>query len=166
LSSQYRLHPLSEELSEAVFQRTPMEFATDYTTLEWADGQQQRIPTTLVSEGTLPVGGTWAKNPLPHADQQGPPEFAPPCGNVSDTRDSCCSYPWPLKGNHTADAPCAKLSDRQHCCFGRDPVGVLVLDKLVVPAHIEPGQWVLGFRWDCERSAQVWQSCADVTIVA
>jgi hypothetical protein len=43
---------------------------------------------------------------------------------------------------------------------------VLVLDKLVVPAHIEPGQWVLGFRWDCERSAQVWQSCADVTIVA
>ena len=34
------------------------------------------------------------------------------------------------------------------------------------PADLEPGEWVLGLRWDCEKSAQVWQSCADVTITA
>ncbi len=39
-------------------------------------------------------------------------------------------------------------------------------DKLLVPAHLAPGEWVLGFRWDCESSAQVWQSCADITIMA
>jgi hypothetical protein len=27
-------------------------------------------------------------------------------------------------------------------------------------------QYVLGLRWDCEKSAQIWQSCADLTIVA
>ena len=37
-------------------------------------------------------------------------------------------------------------------------------NQLRVPASIAPGEWVLGFRWDCESSAQVWQSCADITI--
>merc|ERR550514_909981 len=37
-------------------------------------------------------------------------------------------------------------------------------DPLRVPEHLEPGEYVLGFRWDCESSAQVWQSCADVKI--
>jgi hypothetical protein len=37
-------------------------------------------------------------------------------------------------------------------------------DYLKVPAHLSPGEYVLGFRWDCESSAQVWQSCADITV--
>ena len=37
-------------------------------------------------------------------------------------------------------------------------------DYLTVPAHLTPGEYVLGLRWDCESSAQVWQSCADITI--
>ena len=35
-----------------------------------------------------------------------------------------------------------------------------------VPADLEPGAYVLSWRWDCEQSAQVWQNCADVEIVA
>ena len=27
------------------------------------------------------------------------------------------------------------------------------------------GEYVLGWRWDCEMSSQVWSSCADITIV-
>ena len=30
--------------------------------------------------------------------------------------------------------------------------------------HLKPGEYVLGFRWDCETSAQVWQSCAGKSI--
>ena len=33
-----------------------------------------------------------------------------------------------------------------------------------VPADLPLGEYALGFRWDCETSAQVWQSCADITI--
>ena len=39
-----------------------------------------------------------------------------------------------------------------------------IYDKLRVPPHLEPGEYVLGFRWDCEASAQVWNSCADIII--
>ena len=37
-------------------------------------------------------------------------------------------------------------------------------DRLRVPEHLAPGEYVLSFRYDCEASAQVWSSCADVTI--
>lgn len=40
-----------------------------------------------------------------------------------------------------------------------------LVDKLLVP-DVSPGSWVLGWRWDCEESPQVWQGCADITIVA
>lgn len=39
------------------------------------------------------------------------------------------------------------------------------MDRVEVPADIPPGAYVLSWRWDCEESAQVWQNCADVTIV-
>ena len=41
-----------------------------------------------------------------------------------------------------------------------------ILDTVEVPADLEPGAYVLSWRWDCEQSAQVWQNCADVEIVA
>ena len=40
---------------------------------------------------------------------------------------------------------------------------ITMYDQLRVPA-VPAGEYVLGFRWDCESSAQVWQSCADITI--
>ena len=38
-------------------------------------------------------------------------------------------------------------------------------DYVRVPSTIAPGDYVLGWRWDCETSSQVWQACADLTIV-
>ena len=43
---------------------------------------------------------------------------------------------------------------------------VRILNTLQVPKDIAPGSYVLGLRWDCEKSAQIWQSCADLTIEA
>ena len=37
-------------------------------------------------------------------------------------------------------------------------------DKLVVP-DIEAGEYSLSWRWDCEQTPQVWNSCADISIV-
>ena len=39
-----------------------------------------------------------------------------------------------------------------------------VLDKVRLPANLTPGKWVVGWRWDCEESTQVWSSCGDVVI--
>ena len=37
-------------------------------------------------------------------------------------------------------------------------------DTVVIPADIEPGEYVLGWR-DCEQTTQTWQSCSDITII-
>ena len=50
-------------------------------------------------------------------------------------------------------------------CSGEWLTSVTTYDYLKVP-DVPPGEYVLSFRWDCEASAQVWQSCADITIVA
>jgi predicted carbohydrate-binding protein with CBM5 and CBM33 domain len=38
-----------------------------------------------------------------------------------------------------------------------------LVDKVQVPE--QKGEYILSFRWDCEQTAQVWNSCADVVIV-
>ena len=38
-------------------------------------------------------------------------------------------------------------------------------DLVQVPENIEPGDYILSFRWDCQKSAQVWFSCANIKIV-
>jgi hypothetical protein len=40
-----------------------------------------------------------------------------------------------------------------------------IVDLVEVPADIEPGEYVMSWRHDCEQSAQVWASCADITII-
>ena len=45
--------------------------------------------------------------------------------------------------------------------------GTLVLppgDVAEAQAELPPGEYVVGWRWDCEESSQVWTSCSDVTI--
>ena len=51
-------------------------------------------------------------------------------------------------------------------CSGVDWSGFAVRDVVKVPAHLEPGKYILGFRYDCEATAQVWSNCADIELVA
>ena len=40
-----------------------------------------------------------------------------------------------------------------------------VFDQVSVPLDLQPGEYVLSFRWDCQGSSQVWSTCSDVLIV-
>ena len=40
-----------------------------------------------------------------------------------------------------------------------------VLDEVIIPTTLAPGAYVLGFRWDCDASSQVWQQCSDIELV-
>ena len=40
-----------------------------------------------------------------------------------------------------------------------------IMDKVEVPKDLETGDYVLSFRWDCEQTPQIWNTCADVKIV-
>ena len=38
-------------------------------------------------------------------------------------------------------------------------------DMVQVPDSLEPGSYVLSFRWDCQITPQIWQTCANVEII-
>ena len=39
------------------------------------------------------------------------------------------------------------------------------MDEVEVPADLEEGDYVLSFRWDCEATPQIWNSCSNIKIV-
>ena len=39
-----------------------------------------------------------------------------------------------------------------------------VIDHLKIPGDLEPGSYVLSFRWDCKCSPQVWSVCSNILI--
>ena len=39
-----------------------------------------------------------------------------------------------------------------------------IKDLLEVPEDLMTGDYVLSFRWDCEKSPQVWNSCANIRV--
>jgi len=103
---------------------------------------------SYVTEGTVPAGSAWAMNPVPRNDtaQTGRSfrprcEERPDCGSTSLNSNCLCSGMW-------------------------GPYNLEIVDTLELPASLQPGQYVLGWRWDCEESTQIWASCSDVTIAA
>ena len=148
---QYRLCPLAKPTEEC-FRETPMPFVGN-SKLSLADGSMIELDSVDVSNGTLPVGGTWRMLAIPDvagaATGKGSDvwAFEPPCYEPG--------YP---------DHP--PIFPNQANCTGDWSHNITMYDYLRVPEHLAPGDYVLGFRWDCETSAQVWQSCADVKITA
>merc|ERR1711988_1781778 len=149
---QYRLCPLESNLTEACFQQTPMPFVGN-SKLMISDGSIIELDSVDVTNGTLPVGGTWRMLGIPdvHGAAVGNWAFKPPCyePGYPDHPPSYAPYP-----------------DHQGNCTGDWTHNLTMYDYLRVPEHLTPGDYVLGFRWDCESTAQIWQSCADVKITA
>lgn len=145
----FRLCPRSSELTEECFQKTVLDFVPPQV-LKWNDGHTEEINGTYVTEGTHPKGSMWAMNPLP----ENPTDlFPPPCKAGTHPR---------------VRAPMAvgKYGYNPGPCAGNWPTTVIIMDTVRIPADIAPGEYVLSWRWDCELTAQVWNACSDITIVA
>jgi len=39
-----------------------------------------------------------------------------------------------------------------------------IVDNVEIPSALEPGEYLLSWRWDCEQSSQIWQNCADISL--
>jgi hypothetical protein len=149
---------------------------------------------TFVRDGTYPPGSTWSLIPMPPtllgpcclpgpADNATTPNKCLP----GDNHVGQCSTSVPAATN-CAPCPGTPGSDCSRCdqvsvikpdryklapqfpepCPGFSGVdwhgGYSVRDVLKIPANLEAGQYILGFRYDCEATAQVWSSCADITL--
>jgi hypothetical protein len=158
---QYRLCAKESNLTEACFQSTPIPFVGKMY-LQYRNASRQLIDSSYASyNGTgyhtadgdtsflSSMPGTWAVNPIPDFKQKEGTTPADPSGH---------EFPPPCNDNE--NAPTKGL------CSGERPFHLAIIDTLMIPEHTTPGDYVLGFRWDVEETAQVWSSCSDITIAA
>ena len=169
---QYRLCPVGEPLTEACFQRTPLEFVRSAHALLWtsdmgADGPRNgtrlSLPGVWVDTGTTPPGSTWARNPIPRIadDNRGLANASSCPGPTGRSGPGCVQFKPPCEED-TGPYPWSTDGSGQGACSGDWTAG-LITDKVKVPAGLK-GRYVLGWRYDCEETAQVWLNCADVVI--
>lgn len=186
----YRLCPATEPLTETCFQQHPLDFVQDQQGILFPDGHVVPIKGVFITEGTFPAGSMWSRLPIP-ATGLGP-RCLPGPSDTASTPNGCMT--WEGRSNHNGhvDGPCVPCpetpgsdcsrcsnpgtADPQHpatvrrVAFDPEVKGVQeapkqnVFDSLKVPADLPPGEYVLGLRYDCEGTAQVWSNCADITL--
>lgn len=143
---QYRLCPRPAnrmDLTEECFQQMPLRFVGKKQWLQKGRdaGTRKEIRALRIDTGTFPAGSQWTRNPIPA------------CGTTSGgSRAKDCSglgtqFPPPVQ-----DA------------LGFHNLPWNIIDKVHVP-NLPAGDYVIGFRYDCEQTTQVWQQCGDVRIV-
>jgi len=170
---QYRLCPADQPLTEECMQRSPLTFASKTQKLRFQNGTELSFTGTFTSDGTYPQGSVWARSPLPLAkpdyhcspdapehDKPGEPNFpfCPPGFVISEPEfpvPEGCSGPGSL-------GPYKSMAENG--CFGFFNLRVEIVDRLSIPASLAPGRYVLGWRWDCQDTYEVWSHCADIRI--
>lgn len=180
---QYRLCPASEPLTEECFQRHPLEFDRKKQILKWNNGTLQYPmgdkAIFVDGDAVKPKGSTWARNPIPRIwDSKAGlhnPEVCPgPTTREQDSPPGCLPFPAPCPWDtYTTSGllPCNETEGLLGVCDGdgmgecsSDWVVGVISDMVKIPDDLPSGDYVLGWRWDCEETAQIWQNCADVII--
>merc|ERR1712048_1311244 len=49
------------------------------------------------------------------------------------------------------------LPEKKGDCYADQYHKYSIVDKVHVPQHLPPGQYLLSWRWDCEQTTQIWQ---------
>eukprot|EP00037_Helgoeca_nana_P009012 m.79439 g.79439 ORF g.79439 m.79439 type:complete len:425 (+) comp19295_c0_seq1:30-1304(+) len=188
---QYRLCPLEKmPCTESEFQELPLEFVRDAQAVQWNNGSMYPIKGMFVDDSVcavVPKGSTWARNPIPriHTDNIGMawvgkcldrPACSQSGADYCNIKDDCQQFPSPCPdvdkgwwGGNATHMPTSYVppDDNRHegACSGDWTLG-MISDEVVIPRTIKPGKYVVSWRWDCEETAQVWSTCADVNIAA
>ena len=91
---QYRLCSVNESLTEACFQRTPLDFVTDQQGIVFKSTSNSWVPVegTFVTEGTHPPGSMWAMIPMPTTALG--PRCKPGPNDTNSTANAC--EPWEM----------------------------------------------------------------------
>jgi len=174
---QYRLCPAGSNLTEECFQKHPLEFVGDKQWLQFGRGlnrsNRTEIPATRVSEGTVPAGSTWTRNPIPAC---GDSYLGGACDDrrflTSPFKCSSTLFPAPAPGAFGYGGAACNFEHRDYAAhprcnctnqmFADHTFDFSIVDQVRVPDT--PGEYVLSWRHDSEQTPQVWQNCADVRI--
>jgi len=179
---QYRLCPADEPLTEACFQKTPLDFVAGQQGIVFkgaASGSWFPVEADYVTEGVHPAGSMWARIPVPTSALG--PRCLPGANDTVETPNACEDWEHGLVDGPCKPCPGTAGSDCSRCdnhwkgetsftppcpgCYGGKHTQA-IRDVVKIPATLKPGKYVLGWRWDCEATAQVWSNCADLELVA
>jgi len=178
----YRMCKKTDTISEECFQRTPLKFAGNTSFIIQPDGSTSEFPMTKVTTGTWPAGSEWARDPIPGCKmcESALESCGAPLDPVPmDQSGGGWTDPWETQVN-CYGACCGSSSSKKHgVCpegtefypavsghsgFGKNVPEWSIMDKVLIPADLEEGEYLLSWRWDCEESTQIWQNCADIRL--
>jgi len=173
----WRLCKADGEISEECFQKIPLKFAGNTSAVIYSDGSRKEFKMEKVTEGTYPQGSEWARDPVPGCYMC---DAYTNCGSPLPPVPGKVYSKWDEQVNCYAMCDGAGSSKAEGRCpegtpqfpeaspgisgFGKHVWNWGILDWVMIPEDIQPGEYLLGWRWDCEESTQVWQNCADIII--
>jgi len=157
----YRLCKVPEggyaALTEECFQNGNLKFVGNSSWIQWGANPKNRteIPALRTTKGTTPAGSQWTRNPIPACDTSGG-------GVFTDTSNACSvsgGYQFkPATPRAAGFGTYFQMGDENaYLTFS-------IVDKIQIPSDLTPGKYVLGFRWDCEQTYQVWNTCSNLNI--
>eukprot|EP00937_MAST-01D_sp_MAST-1D-sp2_P006734 g6734.t1 len=177
-----RLCPIEQgkNLTEACFQAHPLQFNVEAQQIYYKNGTRVPIRGTFVTEGVTPAGSMWSMIAIP-SNCLGP-RCIPGPNDTDTTPNRCLPGETGLHDGPCVPCPGTPGSDCSRCdnnCQSGKPAfephcpncagnrhDIAVRDLVKVPSELAPGKYVLSMRYDCEATAQVWNSCSDITLVA
>jgi hypothetical protein len=142
----------------------------------------KEFPLTKVTTGTWPEGSEWAMDPIPGCKSC--EDARAKCGvpllpKATDEAGGGYTDPWNTQVNCFGECSGATISKATGACpegtefyearagfsgFSKDVPKWSIMDKVLIPADLDEGEYLLSWRWDCEESTQVWQNCADIRL--
>jgi len=152
----YRLCKVPPEgnsgLTEECFQKTPLHFSGNQQWVQYGEDESTRVyfVANRTDIGTTPKGSQWTKIPMPAC--------AGYAGGHFDQDELCASGtqfepPAPGVFGYGARTPWSKTFNFS------------VGDNLDIPDDLEPGEYALSFRLDCEQLPQIYSSCSSINLV-
>jgi len=166
----YRLCKVPAEgvsgVTEECFQKTPLRFSGDKQWAQYGDDKDNRVYFTAnrTDVGTTPEGSQWTQNPIPGC--AGKDGVHVPMHSSNSTCKFGPQFEPPLPGQFGLGMTAYNMTmpminyDTSIVQFQFN-----IGDYLEVPDDLEPGEYVLSWRWDAEGTQQVFNACASVKLV-
>lgn len=168
----YRLCPKGSKITEECFQSNALSFTGKNSTIHFDDGSHADIKIPTKTYAALD-GTEWRTNPIPGCAC----DIGMGCGGKDFLKTQ-------VEGNCAGQQPKRSVYEKHGSPTGACPRGTMfeagfdqftegflvssgnkfsVMDEVLVPN--KAGKYILSWRWDCEETDQVWNSCADIVIV-
>jgi hypothetical protein len=145
----------------ACFQDTVLDFVPNSQKLQYKNNDTLYVNMNARSKSnnTLPVGSVWREMPIPDTNQI---TLGDEGQCLSDAINS-------FSNDDAKEKFLADFGSEENCDRGsimHAPRNWHIMDKVKVPSNIEPGEYLVSWRWECYKADQLWSNCADVEIVA